>query len=128
MTPSMTATISVAPRRRPLPVFPVREVRNEQRINIIPAKSAATKKFSKISIERGRFAPSLCGASIGATAGARLIAAHCCYAATGRMAADLITGRLSSLRQKLANEQNSCCNIGHNRIQAVRLCVSRPGN
>jgi hypothetical protein len=53
MTPSVTATISVALRRRPLPVFPVREGRNEQRINIIPAKSAATKKIQQ-NIHRTR--------------------------------------------------------------------------
>jgi cold shock protein len=31
-------------------------------------------------------------------------------------------------RQKLAKAQNSCCNIRYNRIQAVRLCVSRLRN
>jgi hypothetical protein len=36
--------MGAAIRGRPLPVFPAREDRNEQRINIIPARSAACQE------------------------------------------------------------------------------------
>jgi hypothetical protein len=102
------------------PGFPVREGLEEPRINIIPTSSAARQKNTEISIGHGRFARSSQGASIGHGPRREPIAEHCCSAATARNKPQ----KANSRPRQLAKMQISCCNIRHNRIQAVRLCVS----
>jgi cold shock protein len=60
--------------------------------------------------------------------GRRPIVEHCCSAALGSIGQPHPPPGFPEPHQKLAKVQISCCNIRHNRIQAVRLCVSRPEN
>src|ERR1700730_5737693 len=67
---------------RPAPVSFAREGRDEPHINAIPKRAPARQK-PKNPGGRRRFAPSSPGASIGHGPSQRVIAGHCCSAATG---------------------------------------------
>jgi hypothetical protein len=98
---------------------------NKPRINIIQLGSAARQK-----IETNPAPPDLPLIGPERQSSLALRRAHCRTLLFGRhrsKIARFAADRPPDNRRKLASVQNPCCNIAHNRIQAVRLCVTRSG-
>jgi len=79
----MASTKTTQANRAKARLAPILSVRDAQRMNSIPEKSARSKYCAKSQHAGFRFAPSSCGASIGYGPDLRLNRGRCCSAATG---------------------------------------------
>jgi hypothetical protein len=125
VTTTTKASATARATTRPDPVPFAREGRGEQHMDANPKRSANSVKSKKMPSNEGdlRLVPAE-GQSVLVPRRGGLAAIVPLLPQVESRLAD--PEPVSHAFHKLANAEISCCNPQHNRILAVRLCVSRP--
>src|SRR4051794_14651586 len=100
---------------RPVPVSFAREGRDEQHMNANSKRERPLDKKCKMPSAGADLPRVLMERQLGLVPGKGRIP-DIVVPLPQLVSGDLITGQIAEPRQKLANAQNSCCNIRYNRI------------